>query len=428
MIQERLLQFIWQFSLFKPGRLVTSDGEQVVVILPGQLNRNAGPDFIGARIRIGSTILIGNVELHINATDWIKHRHEEDPAYRNIILHVVHHNDWPEVTHPFPTPILELAEHIPEEVIERYRHLQITPQQIPCAVELKRVNPLIKQSWLHRMLAERWEQKLAGWQNMLKEANGDWRNLLYWRIAANFGFKVNEMPFLMLAQSIPLNILTRCRNSLFQLEALLFGQAGLLQGNCKDEYQFALQTEYRYLRHKYRLEPISGHLWKFLRMRPANFPTVRIAQFAALVHQSVHLMAQIVENTAMDHLVNLLQVSAGKYWDNHFRFGEPHAGKRPKRLGTTTLRNLIINTIAPIQFLYATHHGLKDAQINALHLLETIDPEKNNIIDMWNYAGWSPENAAQSQAMIQLYNSYCNARRCLECGIGLKLLRSGGSI
>lgn len=421
-MQEKLLHFIWQHSLYNSGALKTKDGETITVIHPGRLNTNAGPDFLEARIRIGNTTFAGHVEMHVNASDWLKHGHQHDAAYNNVILHVVHKNDSVEGLEHLPT--LELNEHIPAHIDNQYAALINTPQSIPCSAHLSSIRPLTKEAWLTRLLAERWEQKLTDWKDLLSLSAGDWSSLLYWRIAANFGFKVNAHPFLVLAHSLPLNVLAKHRENLMQIEALLFGQAGMLQDDFTEEYPRALQREYEYLAKKYKLRPIATHLWKFLRLRPANFPTVRIAQFAALVHKSLHLFSKIIENYDVKEISSLLDVTASEYWDNHYRFEETHDNPAKKHLGKSSIHNIIINTIAPIQFLYAAEQGTTAQQEKALQLLDAIPAEKNNILELWNDNGWNALNAAQSQAMIQLYNTYCTQKRCLECTIGLNIIKS----
>lgn len=420
-MNEALFQFIWQYSLYNPVGLATTDGEAVTVIHPGKINRHSGPDFEEARIRIGSTTFVGNVELHIHTSDWEKHGHQHDEAYQNIILHVVcHHagNSNPR----FPT--LALGRHIPAHVLHQYTNLIQTTQPIPCARQLHTIKPITLESWLNRLLAERWEQKLDEWKELLESTAGDWRNLLYWRMAANFGFKVNATPFLLMARSLPVNVLARHKGSLLQIEALLFGQAGMLHDKFTDEYPRQLQQEYFYLQQKYALTPISAHLWRFMRMRPPNFPTVRIAQFAALVHQSLHLFAQIAEAAAIAEIHPFLELQASNYWDNHYRFDEAQEEPAVKRLGASSIQNIIINTIAPIQFLYANYHGNMARQEAALQLLSSVKPEENNIIKLWKATGMKMENAAQTQALLQLFNNYCSNKKCLECAIGLGIIKS----
>lgn len=419
-MNEALLQFIWQHSLYNPASLQTADGEPVTIINPGLRNTNAGPDFLNARIKIGTTTLAGHIELHINSSDWLKHGHQHDEAYKNLILHVVYHNDTAAINN---IPLLELGQHIFSHVQPKYSGLVNALQPLPCANMLAAVKDITKESWLSRLLAERWEQKLSEWTGLQKKNVDDWQNLLYWRTAANFGFKVNATPFLLLAQSLDINILAKHRENLLQIEALIFGQAGMLSADFKDEYPRELQREYDYLSKKYRLKPIQSHLWKFMRMRPANFPTVRLAQFAALVHKSVHLFSQIIETYSVKEITPLIEVTASEYWDTHFRFDE-EATFAVKHLGASSVHNIIINTIAPIQFLYARRYGIQSQQDKALQLLESVPAEKNNILDVWTSSGWKAHSAAQSQALIQLYNGYCTPRKCLECAIGLSIIRS----
>ncbi len=420
-MNENLLQFIWQYSLYQPAGLLTADGQPVTVVHPGMRNTHAGPDFLQAKVRVGDTLLAGHVELHVNGSDWHRHGHQHDDAYGNVILHVVY-NDDDKIGLP-NIPVLELAKAIPTHVLTKYDSLMQASYAIPCASQLGSVTDITKESWLSRLLAERWEEKQSGWQSLLDDSKGDWRNVLYWRMAANFGFKVNADAFLQLARSIPLNVFTK-GGSLLQVEAILFGQAGMLEADFTDDYPKQLKQEYNYLRGKYKLQPMLVHLWKFLRMRPANFPTIRIAQFAALIHKSFHLFSQITETHTVKEITPLLDVTASSYWDDHYRFDESSDVSSPKHLGKSSIQNIIINTIAPVQFLYASLQGTATQQERALQWLDTIPAERNNIISIWESCGWKPTNAGQSQAMIQLYNSYCTGKKCLSCAIGLRLLKS----
>jgi hypothetical protein len=421
-MNEALLQFIWQYSLYQSSGLLTVAGESLTIMHPGRLNKDAGPDFFEAKVRVASTILVGNIELHIKSSDWLRHGHQHDAAYGNLILHVVYEDDAAGVAGN--TPVLVLKDHIPAHIMPKYSGLIHNTQKLPCASQLAGVRDITKEAWLSRLLAERWEHKLADWNILLENSVTDWRNLLYWRMAANFGFKTNATPFLLLARSLPLNIPTKHKENLTQIEALLFGQAGMLEGDFVDDYPRELQREYDYLKKKYQLCPIAAHLWKFLRMRPANFPTIRIAQFAALIHKSVHLFSQIIETHSVKGIEPLLDVTASEYWDNHFQFDVAQDKKTPKSFGDTSIQNIIINTIAPIQFLYAARQDTDKLREQALQLLEDVPAEANNITRIWQDNGWQPANAAQSQAMIQLYNNYCSAKRCLECSIGLNIIKS----
>lgn len=421
-MNEALLQFIWQYSLYQSSGLFTVGGEPLTIMHPGKLNRDAGPDFLEAKVRVGNTILVGNIELHIKSSDWLRHGHQHDAKYSNLILHVVHENDAAAVAGN--TPVLVLKDHIPSHIAPKYSGLVNATQKLPCSSQLPTVRDITKEAWLSRLLAERWEQKQTDWNILLEKSVTDWRNLLYWRMAANFGFKTNATPFLMLAQSLPLNIPTKHKENLMQIEALLFGQAGMFNDDFVDDYPRELQREYDYLRKKYQLKPIANHLWKFLRMRPANFPTIRIAQFAALIHQSIHLFSQIIETHSVKEITPLVDVAASSYWDNHYQFDSLQERSYTKSLGKSSIQNIIINTVAPIQFLYAARQDTDKLREQALQLLEDVPAESNNITRTWEENGWTPANAAQSQAMIQLYNNYCSKRRCLECSIGLSILKT----
>lgn len=421
-MQERLLHTAWQYSLYQSTNLETADGEAITVIHPGTYNTNAGPDFLQAKVKVGDTTLAGHVEMHVHTSDWDKHGHDNDEAYKNIILHVVYDHDAD--TGPANTPVLCLAPFISKDVLLKYEYLAHTKNTLPCGQHLHKIKDITKYSWLTRLLAERWEEKLGTWQELLDKSAGDWSSLLYWRLAANFGFKVNADPFLALAQSLPLNILAKHRENLLQIEALLFGQAGFLNDNTQEVYPNALKTEYDYLRKKYQLTPIDPAHWKFMRMRPANFPTIRLAQFAALAHKSLHLFSVIIEKSTAKEIQPLFDVTASQYWDAHYRFGEPADKEQKKKLGISSIQNIIINTIAPIKFLYAGRQATEQQQEQALKLLDELPAERNHIIDIWSENKWTPENASQSQAQIQLFNNYCKHKRCLDCAIGLNIIKS----
>ncbi len=420
-MQEALLQFIWQYSLYRADGLRTTDGQPVTVVHPGVLNRDAGPDFSAARIRIGSTLLVGNIELHVRSSDWIRHGHGADGAYKNIILHVVHRADADATP---GVPVLELGPYIPEYVVDKYTHLLQTPQPIPCGRQHAGIPGVLKEGWLGRVLAERWEERLEGWAARLEALAGDWNRLFYERLAAGFGFKINAEPFLELARQTPLHLLLRHRESLEQLEALLLGQAGFLDAAFDDEYPKRLQQEYRFLKGKYNLENLPAYRWKFLRMRPANFPTVRLAQFAALLHRGAPLFSALMESASAGEALRLLDVQAGPYWDTHVRLGDAQAKAQPKRLGRLSAENLLLNVVAPMRFLVAHEAGNADGREAAIRFLEALPPEDNQILRLWQETGWEARNAANSQALLQLFRSYCTPKRCLECAVGLRVLRS----
>lgn len=425
-MNENLLQYLWKNVLFNPASLRTTEREPVIILYPGMLNTNAGPDFQQAKIRIGNTTWAGNVELHLRTSDWHKHRHAKDPGYTNIILHVVYEDDEPLAGASFPT--LELKHHLDPDIVERYRHLMALDKTIPCAGQLKNIPGLIWNAWLDRLLAERWDQRLEEWQLLWVQAGNDWRTLLYYRLAANFGFHVNRDAFLELSLSLPLSILVKHRNSLLQTEALLFGQSGLLHAGRQDDYMRTLEKEYHFLRRKYQLTPMLAHRWKFMRLRPPNFPTVRIAQFAMLVHQSLELFARMMEVKDATTLTPLLDIHAGAYWDTHYRFGEETATSQVKHLGRDAVHNILINTVAPMQYLYARLQGKASLHEDSLNLLQSLRAEQNNVIKEWRDLGIKVGDAAQSQALLQLFHEYCSRKNCLNCVVGNRLLRKGSSV
>lgn len=424
-MNEQLFQYIWQHSLFVPNGLTTTAGEKVVVHHPGHKNTNAGPDFLEGRLKIGNTEWAGNIELHLKASDWKQHGHHEDPNYHNVILHVVLENDEKQPAGNFPT--LVLKNHIANDVVQKYQKLMEVPETIACSAQIQRFSEIKWQSWLNRLLAERWEEKLAEWENLWEYSDKDWRQLLYFRMAANFGFHVNKVPFLALAQSLPLKILSTHRDNLLQLEALILGQSGLLDAVPRpDNYTYDLLKEYHFLRRKYALRPVTAYQWKFMRMRPANFPSIRLAQFAMLIHQSLDLFAKMMEMRSEAEIAPLLDIQASEYWKNHYRPAEESQRKSPKKLGRQAVQNLIINTIAPMQFLYARLQGAADLVDSSVELLQSIPPEDNRILREWKAINIVPKDAAESQALIQLFSNYCSPKRCLDCAVGNFLLKPGG--
>jgi len=421
-MNESLFQYLWKNALFNPISLSSRNGEAIQILNTGRLNTDSGPDFKEGKIKINNTIWVGNIELHLKSSDWIKHRHAEDPNYKNIILHVVYEDDSGFDHGNFPT--LELKKHLNPEVIQRYEHLMSRIEHIPCHDQIHSVPELSWTSWLNRLTAERWEQRLVEWEDLWNHAKNDWRTLLYYRMAANFGFHVNRDAFLDLARSIPLKILTQHRKNIFQTEALLFGQAGFLSNSNQDTYAKDLEKEYHFLRRKYGLTPMLPQRWKFMRMRPANFPTIRIAQFAMLVHKSLALFAKMMEIKNAKEIYPLLNLQTSEYWQSHYRFSEIAKEESIKNLGKDAVNNLIINTVAPMQYLYAKLQGKTGLQETSVELLQSLPPENNNIIRMWKEMGIKAKDASESQALIQLYQNYCTPKNCLNCSVGHFLLKS----
>lgn len=421
-MNENLFQYLWKNSLFKPNALFGINGEAIQILNPGRLNTDSGPDFKEGKIKINDTVWVGNIELHLKSSDWYKHGHQNDPNYQNIILHVVLEHDLEEEIGNFPT--LELKSHLNDEAIKRYQQLMSQPDHIPCYNQIHNVPELTLISWLNRLLAERWEQKLKDWEELWKYAQNDWRTLLYYRMAANFGFHVNNSPFLDLAKSIPLKILTKHRKNLFQTEALLFGQSGLLNHPNQDDYAKELEREYHFLRRKYELTPLLPQQWKFMRMRPANFPTIRIAQFAMLVHKSLELFAKMMELKNIKEIYPLLELETSEYWNTHYRFSEIAKDETVKRLGKDAVFNIVINTVTPMQYLYSKLQGKNELQETSMELLQSIPAENNNITRMWKQIGIKAKDASESQALIHLFQNYCTPKDCLNCSIGNYLINT----
>ncbi len=420
---EDFLHYIWKNGLHNPMLINGSDGGNIEVLSRGEPNSNAGPDFFNAMIKIGGMVLAGNIEIHINSSDWYRHGHHRDRAYDNVILQLVLNRDE-EVRRTtgeiIPTAVLSFDSRLEEN----YRQLLMNEFWIACQEHINLVNPAFFMQWLDKMAIIRLEQK-AHLIGEIRHYNSNcWEETFYQQLARNFGFRLNGGAFEMLARSLPYKRLLRHRDSLFQLEAILFGQAGMLNreerssvSNADDEYFEALKKEYSFLKNKYRLKPLESHLWKFLRLRPANFPTVRLAQFAAFIYNKPSLFSAVLECRDLKTLSAIFRVSASEYWDNHFLFNKA-SGKFPKSLGVFAIRSLIINTVVPVLYYYGKRRQITDYSKRALDFLMELPPENNSIINRWKILGFKSRNAFHSQALLQLKNEFCSYRRCLDCSIG----------
>jgi len=422
-MREDFLHFLWRWRRFEAQDLRTTDGRPLEILHPGELNPHAGPDFFNARIRIGDTLWAGNVEMHLNASDWLTHRHDGDPAYDNVVLHVVLEEDR-QLTRSTGErlPCLELRGRIPSSLLDKYLRLEQERTWIPCARSISGVPEIVRVNWFDRLLVERMEHKTALIEQTLQATGQHWEEAFYQMLARNFGLKINMEPFEMLARALPLRLLARHQNNLFQLEALLFGQAGLLEDAFDDDYPQALAKEYRFLRHKYNLAALPTGSWKFFRLRPAGFPTLRMAQFAALLHRSTVLFSTILSVRTLGEIEHLFSVEPSAYWRTHFRF-DKSATPRAKPLGREFVHLLLINTVAPFLFHYGRSKGIPENQDTALQLLDGLPPEANTVVDNWVTLGQAANNAARTQALLHLKSHYCDAKRCLECAIGTAILR-----
>ncbi|MCC7028801.1 MAG: DUF2851 family protein [Chitinophagaceae bacterium] len=422
---ENLLHYIWQYRLYTTAiPLKTIDGEPVLVIHPGILNVNAGPDFLEAKIKIGSTTWAGNIEIHTLSSDWDRHQHQKDENYDKLILHVVYMNDAAVKTlHGSGFPTLELHPYLMPELLEKYRHMMHNKATIPCAAHFRSVKKITIALQIQRMLAERLDEKVHGIMALLHQFQNNWQEVLYVQLARSFGLHINQHAFEMLALRTPLGVLAKHKSNPLQIEALLFGQAGFLNDYFDEAYPLLLQQEYNYLKKLHHLEGVSKVLWKFLRLRPANFPTIRIAQFAQLIIQSAHLFSKIKDAAILSEIEKLFAADVSPYWKTHYTFGEISA-ERDKHVGKAFIQTTIINAIVPTLFVYGRLQGNQDMCDRAIALLQKLPAEKNSILAKWLTLGFTSENAADTQAILQLYNKYCVEKKCLQCGIGYEILKT----
>lgn len=422
---EKLLQFIWQHRLYNTELpLQTTEHETIIVLHPGSLNTHAGPDFLEAKLKIGETVWAGNIEIHLKSSDWNKHLHQHDASYSNLILHVVFEDDEPIRTKDnlyFPT--LVLHQHINQALLENYERLMQNHGFIPCAKLIDTVRDITIHQQLDRMLIERLTDKTEYIQALLERFQSNWQEVFYVQLARGFGLHINQDVFERLALQTPLNLFAKHKQQLLQIEALVFGQAGFLNDYFDEAYPQELQREYAYLKKLYSLHSIEQHQWKFLRLRPANFPTLRLAQFAQLLHESSHLFSKIMEADSLKSIEKLFRFTVSEYWLNHYTFQEKSA-ERTKKLGKTFIQNLIINVIIPTVFLYGKLQAKPSYCNKALEWLRALPPEKNSIIDQWKTTKIDIQSAYDTQALLQLKKHYCDHKQCLSCGIGYALLKT----
>lgn len=421
-MQEAFLHFLWRYRRFDHKHLLTTEGESLTIIEVGAYNLDSGPDFFNAKIRLNDTIWVGNIEIHVYASDWYRHQHEKDAAYNGVILHVVFNEDKVVVRHNKERiPCLELQARIKPSLYKTYKKLRTLEQPIACQKQVNRLSPTIVNLWLERMTVERLQRKVEKIEPMLSQHTYDWESVFAELLVANIGAPVNKLAFEQLARKVPLPLILRYRNRLVLLEALFFGQAGLLENEFIEDYPLLLQREYRYLSKLHLLEPMNKVQWKFSRMRPSNFPTLRIAQLARLFFQTEHLFSKTLALGEVKEAYQMFEVQLADYWKTHYRFGQTGANSI-KRLGNSSIDLLLINVIVPILFLYGTERAMPRFKEKAMNLLVELKPENNRLIRNWSKIGISADSAAQTQALIHLYKNYCDKKRCLQCSIGAAIL------
>lgn len=417
-----MLQYVWKQRLFDDSDLTMSNGRKIAVIDPGTQNTDAGPDFFNAKIKIGDTLWAGNVEIHERASDWAAHRHDKDRAYDSVILHVVNIDDA-EVLTSDNKAIAKAVLRVPEKIEKNIEWLLSRDTPVPCANRLKDIAPIYISDWMTALITERLERKTKEIYARLEFSGKDWNEAFYITLMRNFGFSVNGDAFEYLAKSLPYKIILKHRNNPLQVEALLFGQARLLDDEKAEPepYYLSLVQEYDFLRKKYDLAPVEFSQYKSLRMRPDNFPYIRIAQAAAMFIKNDLLFSQILETEDIDRLRNYFNVEPTEFWRTHyhFRFASP---PKNKSIGKNSANIVLINTVVPILFAYGKAKSKPEFCDRAMRLLEQLPAENNSITRLFAEAGVKSDNAVDSQALVQLRREYCDRKKCLYCRIGFRVI------
>ena len=422
MMREEFLYYIWENRLTDKD-LKTTEGESIDIVATGYRNTDSGPDFLETKIQIGNKLWAGHVEIHVKSSDWNRHGHQSDKAYKNVILHVVYEND--QQVNDIPT--LELKGHFDESLFAQYQKLIASKTWIPCERSISQVPVFTRLSWLDRMAVERLESKSGNVTKILEANQFDWEDALYKLLMRYFGLKVNNEAFEYLANILPFKTLLKHSDNLLQVEAMLMGCAGFLEDDFSEEYPLLLKREFSVMKAKFNLLTMPAERWKFMRMRPSNFPTIRLAQMAQLVHKNGCLFSKIKATKNTAEVKALFDVAASEYWETHWRFGFSTESK-PKHLGETTADVLIINAVAPLLFCYGKLHKDESVCETALQFLEETEAEDNAIIRHYAQYGITAENAMQTQALLHLYSYFCKRKRCLECRIGNVLLHKTNQI
>lgn len=423
MVNEELLHFVWQHQFFNRKDLKTQDGQPLLIKRAGTLNRHSGPDFFNGQIRIGSILWVGNIEIHCRSSDWIAHRHQLDPAYQKVILHVVWEHDREiYLASGQKLSVLELKGLIKKQLIEKYQELQKSKAEIPCEKYLPELEPIYPLNMLDRCLLERVESKSDRISQILQQNQNDWESTFYQLLSKYFGFKVNAIPFELLAIQTPYSLVRKYCGRERSMQALFFGQAGLLQTGKGDEYYLSLKSEYEHLKRLHKLQAIDPSLWKFMRLRPSNFPTIRIAQLASFFASLSRPFIAICQMEKIEEMKKPFRFNIPEYWRSHSKFNTPIKRLRRGTLGEASIDAIIINVIVPILFSWNRSHSLKD-DVKLLELLKEVKSENNRIVRSWEKKGLMAESAFDSQALIELKQSYCEEKKCLNCIIGSAMLK-----
>ena len=429
-MKEEFLHYLWKYSLYYKDKLVDQHGNNIEVINPGEYNRDSGPDFFNARIRIAGTEWAGNVEIHTRASHFETHGHNRDHSFDNVILHIVAEYDK-RVRNARGEDVLTAKIEFDNSLFEKYINLLNNPYIIACQGEIGKLDRFFIRHWLNSLVVERLQEKSASILKIFSETGSDWEGTFYITLSRYFGFRVNTEPFEMLASALPFKIIRKHIDNMFQIEALLFGTSGMLdeglfRNAINDDYYKALLKEFKILSAKYSLRPIHGWLWKFSKLRPVNFPTIRISQLAAMLSVTDGLFSKVVEAKDIMTLRKVFEVSASEYWDDHYVFGKK-SRKMAKSTGIRSSDIFLINAVIPVVFVYGRNHDSLELCERAISFLEEIKAEENSIITDWEKAGVAAVSAFDSQGLLHLRNNYCKKRRCLDCRIGTRLIVSGRS-
>lgn len=422
---ESFLHYVWQFQYFDKKELLLTTGEYLTILKPGILNTDAGPDFSQAKVKMDQIAWAGSVEIHVQSSGWYAHQHDVDAAYENVVLHVVWEEDKPVYRKDGTRlPTLTLKSRVQPHLLKSYLNLVNNTASIPCQSSFAKVNDLIRHSMVDKAVMQRLERKAGEVLKVLEQNQGDWEETAYQLLAISFGFKVNTDPFRQLAKALPYKLILKHRDQPLQQEALLFGQAGFLVARSKDQYLTNLVNEYQFLERKYNLSKtrLDVTQWKFMRLRPANFPTLRLAQFASLLRRSANIFSAILEAARYETVQSLLTVEPSQYWKTHYRFGKK-AKAEIQGFGEVSRDTVVINAIAPLLVAYGKRGDEQRYVDQAVRILQAVRAENNKIIKLWKKLGCSSQNAWDSQGLIELYNNFCQHRECLNCSIGSAILK-----
>ena len=426
-MKEKFLHFVWKFQLLNGFELKTTDGKLLKILDRGKHNESdSGPDFSFAKIQIDNQIWAGNLEIHVNSSDWDLHQHSSDPAYSNVILHVVFENDK-EISFlkNRQIPVLELKNYIPEQVLENYNQLVESGKNfIPCEKSIQFIQNETLNFWLERIVIERLERKTEELETEFLQTNKNWEALLFRKLAYAFGLKINSVAFQVWAVSFDFKTLQKIQNQPDLVYALFFGQAGFLNFDSNDAYVIELQKDYQFLQNKFKLDSVNSSVFKFFRLRPVSFPTVRMMQLATLYANYQNLFKFLMSTNSIEKIYKVFEgLDYPGFWENHFTFQKESKQKSVKKISKTLIERIVINVIVPLKFIYAKSIG-QETSDEVLSLLNSVPAESNSVLDKFQKLGIEPKNALESQALLELKKHFCDEKKCLNCAIGLKILKN----